>query len=138
MFPLLNLTKETPIRLEVVNWLVIVVSIMFYHSIGQSEAKLFTNSSAMFIILFNLIAAIVGMVSRFLLEFGEVSNTYNFTIPNIILHIVVAVVLSSVTWLVFNNCIFMIILHSSIQNNKNFSPSIPTIWNKLQVSFVKK
>ena len=100
MFPLLNLTKETPIRLEVVNWLVIVVSIMFYHSIGQSEAKLFTNSSAMFIILFNLIAAIVGMVSRFLLEFGEVSNTYNFTIPNIILHIVVAVVLSSVTWLV--------------------------------------
>mgnify|MGYP000850275896 CR=1 FL=1 len=121
MFPLLNLTKETPIRLEVVNWLVIVVSIMFYHSIGQSEAKLFTNSSAMFIILFNLIAAIVGMVSQFLLEFGEVTNIYNFTIPNIILHIVVAVVLSSVTWLVFNNCIFMIILHSSIQNNKNFS-----------------
>ena len=97
MFPLLNLTKETPIRLEVVNWLVIVVSIMFYHSIGQSEAKLFTNSSAMFIILFNLIAAIVGMVSQFLLEFGEVTNIYNFTIPNIILHIVVAVVLSSVT-----------------------------------------
>ncbi|MDD2481580.1 MAG: hypothetical protein PHC44_07900 [Lutispora sp.] len=99
MFPFLNLTKETPIRMEVINWLVIVVSIMFYHSIGQSEAKLFPNSSAMFIILFNLIATIVGMGSRFLLEFGEVSNTYNFTIPNIILHIVVAVVLSSVTWL---------------------------------------
>ena len=99
MFPFLNLTKETPIRMEVINWLVIVVSIMFYHSIGQSEAKLFPNSSAMFIILFNLIATIVGMGSRFFLEFGEVSNTYNFTIPNIILHIVVAVVLSSVTWL---------------------------------------
>ena len=99
MFPFLNLTKETPIRMEVINWLVIVVSIMFYHSIGQSEAKLFPNSSAMFIILFNLIATIVGMGSRFLLEFGEVSNTYNFTIPNIILHIVVAVVLSSVTGL---------------------------------------
>ena len=101
MFPFLNLTKETPIKMEVVNWLVIVVSIMFYHSIGQSEAKLFPNSSAMFIILFNLIATIVGMGSRFLLEFREVSNTYNFTIPNIILHILISVVLISGTWLFY-------------------------------------
>ena len=101
MFPFLNLTKETPIRMEVVNWLVIVISIMFYHSIGQAEAKLFTNSSAMFIGLFNLIATIVGMGSRFLLEFGEVSNTYNFTIPNIILHILISVVVISGTWLFY-------------------------------------
>lgn len=101
MFPILNLTKETPIRMEVVNWLVIVISIMFYHSIGQAEAKLFTNNSAIFIGLFNLIATIVGIGSRFLLEFGEVSNTYNFTIPNIILHILISVVLISGTWLFY-------------------------------------
>lgn len=74
---------------------------MFYHSIGQAEAKLFTNSSAIFIGLFNLIATIVGMGSRFLLEFGEVSNTYNFTIPNIILHILISVVVISGTWLFY-------------------------------------
>lgn len=101
MFPFLNLTKETPIRMEVANWLVIVVSIMFYHSIGQAEVKLFPNSSAMFIGLFNLIATFVGMGIRFLLEFGEVSNTYNFTIPNIILHILISVVLISGTWLFY-------------------------------------
>jgi len=101
MFPFLNLTKETPIRMEVVNWLIIVVSIMVYYSIGQSEAKLFPNSSAMFIILFNLIATIVGMGSRFLLEFGEVSNIYNFTIPNIIFNILISVVLISGTWLFY-------------------------------------
>jgi uncharacterized protein YybS (DUF2232 family) len=87
--------------MEVVNWLVIVVSIMVYYSIGQSEAKLFPNSSAMFIILFNLIATIVGMGSRFLLEFGEVSNIYNFTIPNIIFNILISVVLISGTWLFY-------------------------------------
>ena len=101
MFPFLNLTKETPIRMEVANWLVIIVSIMFYHSIAQAEAKLFPNSSVMFIGLFNLIATIVGMGIRFLLEFGEVSNTYNFTIPNIILHILISVVLISGTWLFY-------------------------------------
>ena len=65
MFPFLNLTKRNSIRMEIANWLVIVVSIMFYHSIGQAEAKLFPNSSAMFIGLFNLIATIVGMESDF-------------------------------------------------------------------------
>lgn len=98
-FPFLNLTKEIPIRMGVINWIVIVVSIMSYHSIGQAEVKLFPNSSTMLIISFNLIATIVGMVCRFILEFGEVSNTYNFTIPNIILHIIIAVVFSSVAWL---------------------------------------
>lgn len=101
MFPFLNLTKETPIRMDVVNWLVIVVSIMFYHSIGQAEVKLFPKSSTMFIGLFNLLATIVGMGIRFLIEFGEVSNTYNFTIPNIILHILISVVLISGTWLFY-------------------------------------
>lgn len=99
MFPFLNLTKEIPIRMEVINWIVIVVSIMSYHSIGQTEVKLLPNRSTILIILFNLIATIVGMVCRFILEFGEISNTYNFTIPNIVLQIIVAVVFSSVTWL---------------------------------------
>lgn len=105
MFPFLNLTKETPIRMELVNWLVIVISIMFYHGIGQGEAKIFPNSSAMLIGLFNLIGTIVGMGIRFLLEFGEVSNTYNFTIPNIILHILISVVLISGTYLFYKKLV---------------------------------
>lgn len=99
MFPFLNLTKETPIKIEMINWLVIVVSIMAYHSIGQAEVKIFPNSSTILVIAFNFIAAIVGMGCRFLLEFGEVSNTYNFTMPNIILHIIIAVGLNTGTWL---------------------------------------
>lgn len=101
MFPFLNLTKETPIKMEMVNWLVIIVSIMFYHSIGKTEAKLFHNSSPMLIGLFNFTAIIVGMGIRFSLEFGEVSNTYNFTIPNMILHILISVMVISGTWLFY-------------------------------------
>lgn len=29
----------------------------------------------------------VGLLCRYLLEFGEVSNTYNFTLPNLALHL---------------------------------------------------
>lgn len=99
MFPFLNVTKEAPIRMETVNWLVIVASVMFYYSIAQSEAKLFPNGSAIFIVLFNLTATVIGMGIRFLVEFGEVSNVYNFTIPNIILHILISEVLILGMWL---------------------------------------
>lgn len=31
---------------------------------------------------------IVGIISRYILEYGEVSNTYNFTVLNVIAYIV--------------------------------------------------
>ena len=37
--------------------------------------------------------------ARYLLEFGEVSNSYNFTVPNMLLHIGVTVTLSTLSWL---------------------------------------
>lgn len=40
-----------------------------------------------------------GLGCRFWLEFGEVSNTYNFTLPNVLLHCAVALGLCSVSWL---------------------------------------
>ncbi|MEG2022162.1 MAG: hypothetical protein RR087_10330 [Oscillospiraceae bacterium] len=94
-FPFLNLTKETPIRMDMLSWLVIGISIMFYCNIGQFEAKLFSGSSVIFIALFNFIATAFGMGSRYLIEFGEVSNVYNFTLPNIILQVLVSVLLTS-------------------------------------------
>ena len=42
---------------------------------------------------------ILGMVARYLLEYGEVSNTYNFTIKNIVVHIVIMMLLSMIFWI---------------------------------------
>ena len=41
------------------------------------------------VLLINVAHIIAGMICRYFLEFGEVSNTYNFTLPNIAIHIVV-------------------------------------------------
>ena len=38
------------------------------------------------------------MGCRYLLEFGEVSNTYNFTAPNIIIHVLLTNILCLVCW----------------------------------------
>ena len=52
------------------------------------------------ITLFNLVIVLAGMVCRYLLEYGEVSNTYNFTIPNILFHIVAALGISIISYIV--------------------------------------
>ena len=50
------------------------------------------------IFFMNLMLVVAGMGARYLLEFGEVSNTYNFTVLNSTVHIFVTVVLTTITW----------------------------------------
>jgi hypothetical protein len=38
------------------------------------------------------------MGCRYLLEFGEVSNTYNFTVPNMIVHVLLINILCLACW----------------------------------------
>ena len=43
-------------------------------------------------------AILAGMGCRYLLEFGEVSNTYNFTVPNMIVHVLLINILCLACW----------------------------------------
>ncbi|WP_249030182.1 hypothetical protein [Tannockella kyphosi] len=98
MFPFVNLTKENPIRMEIIQWVIVVNSIAFYYYFGKLEAKVFSQKSIIFVASFNSTATFVGLGSRFLLEFGEVSNVYNFTLPNIVLQLCVSITLTCGTW----------------------------------------
>ena len=95
-FPVYNLNKEWPFS---------ITSMYLYLDI---EAAIF--SGALLAVLLSqrriwqmvlLPAALVcgGLVCRYFLEFGEVSNTYNFTLPNIALHLAAFVGISSLSWL---------------------------------------
>ena len=41
----------------------------------------------------------MGMVARYFLEYREVSNTYNFTLKNILIHTVIMLLLSMMFWM---------------------------------------
>ena len=62
------------------------------------EARLFTNSSGVKITILNIGLVLVGMGCRYLLEFWEVSNTYNFNMINSMVHIFATVTLSTLSW----------------------------------------
>ena len=94
-FPAINFTHQIQLTVAFVNiWAVIGV----YVCIGQFEAVVFENSSLVKIIFLNLGIVGLGMLCRYLLEFGEVSNTYNFTLLNSVYHIFFTVLLATVNW----------------------------------------
>lgn len=94
-FPIYNLNKQYSFMNTI---LILISTVMLYYSLGIYEKIVLTNVNIKYIITLNLGIIVLSMICRYLLEFGEVSNTYNFTIPNIALHIFATIVISSFSW----------------------------------------
>ena len=66
--------------------------------VGEIEAIMFPKVTWLLVLFLNLGITIMGMVVRYFLEYGEVSNTYNFTLKNILLHVAIMLLLSMMFW----------------------------------------
>ena len=75
------------------------IAIEISKCIGDIEVFSFPKVTWLWIFFLNLGITILGMIARYFLEYGEVSNTYNFTLKNIVIHIVIMMVLSMIFWM---------------------------------------
>lgn len=64
--------------------------VLSYYTIGKAASNYYQKENWKRVCLLSVGMPILGMVCRFFLEYGEVSNTYNFTPVNIILYAVLA------------------------------------------------
>ena len=79
-FPIYNWNKHYSYTLTGITlWL----NIACYIELGVFERRLLPDCATVKIVLINFGIVLAGMGCRYLLEFGEVSNTYNFTLLNI-------------------------------------------------------
>ena len=88
-FPFVNLTRalgDTQRQISILNLFMLIIA---YAEVGMLSGYLFHKKKIIFVILINVAHIIAGMICRYFLEFGEVSNTYNFTLPNIVFHIII-------------------------------------------------
>ena len=83
-FPVYNFTKELP---GGVRYSGIVIALLGYSEIGLLHSVLYRSKWKSAALTLGLTLA--GFLCRFLLEYGEVSNTYNFTPVNIAVHLAV-------------------------------------------------
>ena len=96
-FPIYNWGKHYSYTLTGITlWL----NIAFWIEVGVLERRFLRGKQICKIALYNSTIILAGMGCRFLLEFGEVSNTYNFTIPNVLFHIVATLGISIISYIV--------------------------------------
>lgn len=95
-FPVYNLNKEWPFSITSMYLYLDIEAAIFS---GAILAVLFSQRRIWPIVLLSAALVCGGLACRYLLEFGEASNTYNFTLPNIALHLAVFVGISSLSWL---------------------------------------
>ena len=94
-FPILNLNKQWPLMMTATQIYVVFAGALFS---GAILAGLFPKRKFAAVAAVDFAAIAIGLACRYLLEFGEVSNTYNFTIPNTLLHIGIFLFLSMLVW----------------------------------------
>lgn len=94
-FPVYNWNKAWPLTITAMYIVLLPCCAVF---IGGSLASLIPEKSLGTVLFLTAILTCAGLGCRFLLEFGEVSNTYNFTLPNILFHLLVSVGCSSLAW----------------------------------------
>lgn len=96
-FPIYNFT--TGRRLG--SWYFMLMLCIGYFLIGQILGMLYSRNKVWRSAALALGMTLLGLACRFLMEFGEVSNTCNFTPPNVALHLSVAAVITALGSLSF-------------------------------------
>ena len=96
VFPVGSLTLGGNIGIAFINF---ATAIGISKCVGEIERILFPKASWFLILLLNFGITIIGMAARYFLEYGEVSNTYNFTPKNVVVHIVIMLLLSMMFWM---------------------------------------
>ena len=92
-FPAYNFSKDAP---EISRWINVFVSLAAYYEIGLMQGVLFEHKEHLKCMGLTLSMTLLGLLCRYLLEFGEVSNTYNFILPNIVLHLFTVAVVTGI------------------------------------------
>ena len=96
-FPIYNFTTGRRFG----RWYLLLALCFFYYEIGQILGVLYSRNKVWRSAALALGMTLLGLACRFLLEFGEVSNTCNFTPPNVALHLSVAAVITALGSLSF-------------------------------------
>ena len=92
-FPLYS--KEFPLTISKI-WL----AISYVFTMGEAFAMLYAEKEKMTVqvCIQTFLFSMVGLVCRYFLEFGEVSNIYNFTWENITMYLVCIPILTSICY----------------------------------------
>ncbi len=96
-FPIIHFNTDNSVDLGVlIQVITVYVAFVTQKMAGRLEGTIFHFWSITGIALLNIGLVVAGLVGRYFLEYGEVSNTYNFTIANTLFHVIVLPAIATV------------------------------------------
>lgn len=95
LFPVLNFSPERPKTPFILTLLNLVLFFMISDGLGSVVPKMLPRWSLRNIGLYNSAVSAAGLLVRYILEFGEASNTYNFTVYNVVIYLIMTVGLAT-------------------------------------------
>ena len=96
LFPIINFNPENPVDFGTpARFALIALAAFSCAAFGKSTHALFPKWKLYHVALISFGIACFSLVLRFLLEFGEVSNTYNFTVINVLFHLLFVTLIST-------------------------------------------
>ena len=95
IFPVLNFSLEKPEIPTIHILLNVLVFYLIVEGIGTTVPKLFPQWTLLKSVFYNFSVCTAGLIARYLLEFGEISNTYNFTVSNIVFYLLITLGLAA-------------------------------------------
>ena len=99
MFPMVNTNPENPVDLgSSMELMILLVTLFFFQAAGRWESQLYPRWPVPGILGYNLALVLGSLGCRYLLELGEVSNTYNFTLGNVALHLTLTTVAATASY----------------------------------------
>ena len=87
-FPFINITKVLSDAQKQISIINLFTCLFAYAEVGLLSGYIFDKKKIGVVLFINVARIIAGMICRYFLEFGEVSNTYNFTLQNMAIHII--------------------------------------------------
>lgn len=97
-FPIINFNPNNPVQFDIpIKLMILILSIGSCIELGDLETRLYSRWKILKICMLNLGMAGLGLIFRYLLEFGEVSNTYNFTGANMLFQLAFITLLPTMT-----------------------------------------
>ena len=95
-FPMINFNPDNPVDLGVAFKLMnLVFGFIVFANFGSAMLKIYRGLKLYIYALISFGIAVMSLVLRYFIEYGEVSNTYNFTFGNVIFHLLYVTIVAT-------------------------------------------
>lgn len=95
-FPMINFNADDPVKFGAAFKLMnLVLGFIIFANFGSAMIKIYHGLKLYIYALISFLVTFVSLVLRYFVEYGEASNTYDFTLGNVVFHLLYVTIVAT-------------------------------------------